>query len=705
MQIGLDHTRVDVQPGRPARLAVDLHNERQGAAMYSLSIEVPGTAWLTGAQPVVRVSHAETVTVGVDIHVGRDVVAGEHDAVLIAVSTSDPADVAVQRLRLVVAAAPGLRLMVAPSVVSGHAGADTTATVVNTGNTALDVALSTQDPAGEIQSRLSVVNTRLLAGERRDVDMSIVAPSRRVGAPVRRLVGVSAVADDGVVAEEFVTFMHRPRLGRRVVRAFAAVVVVVAAVGSALMAAGVFDRDVAGKRVAPGFHARDVVDQPTSTVSGRVVSESVEEPLGAVLVTVGRDLGDGSVAVVSTTSTDAEGVWEVSGVTGGTHVFTFSRPGFDVIEVTEVVVPAVDRDLEAVVLPGRAATVTLAVRVAAPAEVVQFELRSIGGVTTRGEAIVGSDGVAPIRIEGVESPMEQQLRVTADSHLAQTVTFTTSAGDVIDLPPVRLLAAPATMRGRVVNVDEKPLGGVTVDVVIDGVRKRVISDSVSGTWVVDELHAPRDAAVTFQADGYAVISRSVAVEPSVDLNLDDVVLVAAQGVVSGQVLSADGVPINGARVVVRGRDDDRVTTTARAVGGDGSAGSFTVSGVPSPGSYTVEVSAPGFLRSTVGIDLTPTSNPAQLSVVLRPAVVTLTGDVIVDGVGTGGVTVTLDDGRVVRTATSADTPVGTFTFADVPAGLHTVSATLRDGRTATVLVDVALGPSPDVDLVIGDGVS
>ena len=85
MQIGLDHTRVEVQPGRPARLAVDLHNERQLAAMYSLSIEVPGTAWLTGAQPVVRVSHAETVTVGVDIHVGHDVVAGEHDAVLTAV--------------------------------------------------------------------------------------------------------------------------------------------------------------------------------------------------------------------------------------------------------------------------------------------------------------------------------------------------------------------------------------------------------------------------------------------------------------------------------------------------------------------------------------------------------------------------------------------------------------------------------------------
>lgn len=705
MQIGLDHTRVEVQPGRPARLAVDLHNERQVAAMYSLSIEVPGTAWLTGAQPVVRVSHAETVTVGVDIHVGHDVVAGEHDAVLTAVSTSDPTDIAVQRLRLVVAAAPGLRLVVAPSVVSGHAGADTTATVINTGNTPLEVALSTQDPAGETQSRLSAVNTRLLVGERRDVDMTIVAPPRRVGTSVRRLVGVSAVADGGVVAEEFVTFMHRPRLGRGLVRALVAVVGVIAVAGAALVATGVFDRDVIGKRVAPGFWADDVVDQPTSTVSGRVISESVEEPLGAVLVTVGRDLGDGSVAVVSTTSTDAEGIWEVSGVTGGTHVFTFSRPGFDVVEVTEVIVPAVDRDLDSVVLPGRAATVTLAVQVAAPTEVVQYELTSIGGSETRGEALVDTDGVARLRLDGVESPMEQRLRVTAAGHLGRTVTFTTSAADTVDLPPVKLVAAPATLRGRVVNVDNEPLGGVNVDVTIDGVVTRVVTDAVSGTWVADELPALRDATVVFRADGYALISRAVTVAPAADIDLDDVVLVAAKGVVSGQVLSADGVPINGARVVVRGGDDERVTTTARAVGGDGAAGSFAVAGVPLPGSYTVDVSAPGYLPSTVGIDLSATSSPAQLSMVLRRATVTLTGDVIVDGVGTGGVTVTLDDGRVLRTATSADNPAGTFTFADVPAGLHTVSATLRDGRTATVLVDVVLGSPSDVELVIGDGAS
>ena len=54
---------------------------------------------------------------------------------------------------------------------------------------------------------------------------------------------------------------------------------------------------------------------------------------------------------------------------------------------------------------------------------------------------------------------------------------------------------------------------------------------------------------------------------------------------------------------------------------------------------------------------------------------------------------------------SANKQAGTFTFADVPAGLHTVSATLRDGRTATVLVDVVLGSPSDVDLVIGDGAS
>ena len=180
MQIGLDHTRIDLRPGRPARLAVELHNDRPTAGMFTLSVDLPGTAWLTSSQPVVRVSHAETVVTTVEVHVGNDVVAGEHDAVLRANSVSDPDDVAVHRLRLVVGPAPSMRLVVAPSVVAGHVGASTTATVTNTGNTPLEVQYATRDPAGETQSRLSITHSRLLAGERRDVDVTITAPSARL---------------------------------------------------------------------------------------------------------------------------------------------------------------------------------------------------------------------------------------------------------------------------------------------------------------------------------------------------------------------------------------------------------------------------------------------------------------------------------------------------------------------------------------------
>ena len=82
MRISLDRTEIDVRPGRTSRITVELHNTGDRADMVSLSIDVPGSAWVVTSQPVIRVSRAETVFVIAEVHVGRDVAAGVHDAVL-----------------------------------------------------------------------------------------------------------------------------------------------------------------------------------------------------------------------------------------------------------------------------------------------------------------------------------------------------------------------------------------------------------------------------------------------------------------------------------------------------------------------------------------------------------------------------------------------------------------------------------------------
>jgi hypothetical protein len=80
--------------------------------------------------------------------------------------------------------------------------------------------------------------------------------------------------------------------------------------------------------------------------------------------------------------------------------------------------------------------------------------------------------------------------------------------------------------------------------------------------------------------------------------------------------------------------------------------------------------------------------------------VAVTGVVRVDGVGTGGLVVTVDDGRVMRTAVSADDPAGAYAIADVSPGVHTIGVTTPDGRFASTLVDVVVGSELVVDLSI-----
>lgn len=107
MRLSVDRTELELRPGSPARLTAEVHNTGDAAQMVGFTVDLPGTAWASTAQPVVRVSRAETVFVSVDLDVGMDVTAGQHDLVLWVRSHLDPSIAAAQRIRITVTPVPG----------------------------------------------------------------------------------------------------------------------------------------------------------------------------------------------------------------------------------------------------------------------------------------------------------------------------------------------------------------------------------------------------------------------------------------------------------------------------------------------------------------------------------------------------------------------------------------------------------------------
>ncbi|MGA1345221.1 MAG: hypothetical protein ACO35E_04540, partial [Ilumatobacteraceae bacterium] len=181
MRLSVDRTELELRPGSPARLTAEVHNTGDAAEMVGFSVDLPGTAWVTTGQPVVRVSRAETVFVSVDIHVGLDVVAGQHDLLLWVRSHLDPAVAVAQRIRVTVAPVPDARLVIAPSVVGGRTGAESSVTVANAGNTPLRMTFGTTDPAGEATGGVTPSVVDLPVGGSAEARLVVRAPAQRVG--------------------------------------------------------------------------------------------------------------------------------------------------------------------------------------------------------------------------------------------------------------------------------------------------------------------------------------------------------------------------------------------------------------------------------------------------------------------------------------------------------------------------------------------
>ncbi len=217
--------------------------------------------------------------------------------------------------------------------------------------------------------------------------------------------------------------------------------------------------------------------------------------------------------------------------------------------------------------------------------------------------MVTQQSTGEINLQGLEAPATYTIRVEGSDFAPQEFEVDVAAGQVNVLNTVTLGAAEGSIAGTVFDAAGSPLGGVKV-VATSGELVLEATTPTSGNvgeFIVIGLETPRTYVLTFTLEGFS--SQTSALDLLAGENRTGVVatLVGGRGTASGTVRDPAGDPIGGASVVVAGNEFEATTSSLTTGGSAGGIGSYRVSDIPVPGSYTITVSAPGFMSETVRV--------------------------------------------------------------------------------------------------------
>ncbi len=236
-----------------------------------------------------------------------------------------------------------------------------------------------------------------------------------------------------------------------------------------------------------------------------------------------------------------------------------------------------------------------------------------------------------------------------------------------------------------------------------------------GSFSVAGIRAPGFYLLTFARAGYQTQRYIVNSETLADADPLKVQLVAGQGTLSGTVNSTNG-PVGAATVTIT---DGRVSlqTSTVSPGGNGTPGSWNVTGLSTPGTYLVSVASPGYGTASSLVAMgAAASETADLTLVA--GVAAITGQVSgqdqlgqLGGIGGVAVAVTGQSGDVTttRTATTVTSgPVGRFTLPDLPTpGDYTLTVSGSGYQDQVRQISLAAGAGSvdlDISLTRSDGV-
>ena len=278
------------------------------------------------------------------------------------------------------------------------------------------------------------------------------------------------------------------------------------------------------------------------------------------------------------------------------------------------------------------------------------------------------------------------------------------AGDEVDGIDLVIAGAPGLVAGTVEAED--PVDA-TATLRVPGKEpgdEPVVVDEVTvdgaGAFRIEGVPTPLAGDLVVAKAGHATQVIPIALEPGESVEDLVVRLVRGEGSITGTVSGPAG-PLGGATVTARAGPSEVSTSTLS----DGEVGTFSLTGLATPGSYTIVVELDGFATASRVVELAEGAAHLEVEIELGPLgnadlvphTGTLAGRVQSDGEPVAGTAVVIRGaGREFRATTGPD---GGFEVRFVPGGEYQVSAAaVDDVETITVRVGqrvvVILGTSP-----------
>ncbi|WP_448071458.1 carboxypeptidase regulatory-like domain-containing protein [Georgenia yuyongxinii] len=680
MRIEVEPRRLTVPPGEPTAVTVLITNTGDVIAGYGLRLLGADPAWVRLDEPEPRLFPGESAVVTATLQLPAGVPAGARRMAVQVRELTGREDIAIEEIVLDIPGARAVDVQLEPATVTGGRRAGFDVIVRNTGNTVVDAALVGSDDEHALTYAFTPPRLLLSPGEHVGTELRVSAKRRMFGSPVprafelrvderparvidgplraagaaaaggrpgppaprkgrkRRRLGPEERAAAAAAAAEAVpdtppaamgVFLQKPLFSRgllSLVWLVAAISVFALVITVALNS--IVSRSAADRDIALQVaQAREVAAKSgTSGMAGQVLLISTGEPLAGVSVDV---FGEADTsAPLTTTASDETGAWAFTDLPAGTFKLRLRGAGF-----AEVWYPAAATDAEA-----------------APIEVPDGDTAGgltvlLGGVpATVAGTVVGED------VAGATARLDFPLESPA---LAGQVP-TNELADAADGPRTP---------GAVVRT--VPVGG-------------------DGEFALEQIASPAVYDLVVTKPGFSEQVQRIdlaAGENRADLEIQ---LLDGDGSIAGYVTGAEG-PIGGATVTATFGE-----TTARTVSlTEDDVGAFTLRGLPTPGTFTVVVTAPGHASATLSLSLSPGQQLTGVAATLGAASGSLGGTVTAPA-GGGGVSVTVTDGSDARqTVTQSTAPVGAWTVAGlrIP-NSYTVTFTRADLASQVVSVSI-----------------
>jgi len=726
-----DSTSLRTAPGGQVELSLEVVNT--SPLIDGITVRVIGLdpQQVSSRPPMLPLFPDATGRLSLFISVPPTFPAGRHPLTVELSSSVDAAHNEQVDIDLVVEPRPHLSLQLKPAVRRGYRRGRFHVECHNSGNVPLPTTLTAFDPDRLMRCRLSDEQLTIDPGAVASTMLSVRAKRRIFGNDLNRPITIQADAPElGVSAESIATLRQRPLIARGMLTVVILACIIAGWAGAFLLGlTKVFAQDPLTKSAPASFFVSASADQSLRAASspagalaksgtlppgvgagigGTVTAASTGAAAGRIVVEALRPSRHGLVLEASA-ATQADGSYVLLGLLPGSYYVRFSAIGYRtswyptattqagaklvsanaqlVTQNVNTNVVGLPASISGSVDPGDTLTRVRTVVTAVPLQ---------GAASSRPVAKVTTDKNGNYTLRNLPAPGVYELGYTTPGYAPSTVVERVDGGQARSEPTVRLSAGSGTIAGVVSGDDGKPLGNVTVTTTQAGQQFQTATPTLGevGRFAFSGVPTPGTYVLTFSRAGFGARTIVVDLGPGQQQQKLKVTLASGTGTVSGRLTDALGKGLGGATVTVGGTTAPVSTTTLT----DGEVGTYAVSGLPTPGTYTLTFALPGYAPQTVPVNLTDANPKAQANAVLMPGVGSIAGRVVDDG-GQPiiGANVAVTDGKtVLKTVTvgaSGGTPAGGYEVDQLPPGTYTVTVTADGHQQETALVPVLAAAS------------